>query len=119
MSFIIAEHYLHVSGVMATATAGIILSGWGRTKISPSVNHFMHSFWEYLAFVANSLIFVLVGLALSPDLIREFLIAMLLAIPIVYLARGVSIAVAVPLVNATGTIEPISRSYQLVMYWVA
>ncbi len=117
MSFIIAEHYLHVSGVMATATAGIILSGWGRTKISPSVNHFMHSFWEYLAFVANSLIFVLVGLALSPDLIREFLIAMLLAIPIVYLARGVSIAVAVPLVNATGTIEPISRSYQLVMYW--
>ena len=117
MSFIVAEHYLHVSGVMATATAGIILGGWGRTKISPSVIHFMHSFWEYLAFVANSLIFILVGLALSPDLIQDFFIAMLLAIPIVYVARGVSIALAVPMVNRTKTIEPISGGYQLVMFW--
>ncbi len=117
MSFIIAEHYLHVSGVMATATAGIILGGWGRTKISPSVSHFMHSFWEYLAFVANSLIFVLVGLALSTDLIFQFLVAMLLAIPIVYFARAVGIALMVPIVNWTRTIEPIDKRYQLVMFW--
>ena len=117
MSFIIAEHYLHVSGVMATATAGIILGGWGRTKISPSVSHFMHSFWEYLAFVANSLIFVLVGLALSPVLIFQFLVAMLLAIPIVYFARAVGIALMVPIVNRTRMIEPIDGRYQLVMFW--
>jgi CPA1 family monovalent cation:H+ antiporter len=117
MSFIVAEHYLHVSGVMATATAGIILGGWGRTKISPSVSTFMHEFWEYLAFAANSLIFLLVGMALSPPLIRASLFALLIAIPIVYFARGVSIAVAVPLVNATKKIEPIDRRYQLVMFW--
>ena len=117
MSFIVAEHYLHVSGVMATATAGMILGGWGRTKISPKVGHFMHSFWEYLSFIANSLIFLLVGLALSPELIREFIVALVLAIPIVYFARAVSIAVAVPMVNATNMIEPIDRRYQAVMYW--
>ncbi len=117
MSFIIAEHYLHVSGVMATATAGIILGGWGRTKISPSVSHFMHSFWEYLAFVANSLIFVLVGLALSPVLIFGSLTAMLLAIPIVYFGRAVGIALMVPIVNRTRMIEPIDGRYQLVMFW--
>ena len=101
MSFIVAEHYLHVSGVMATATAGMILGGWGRTKISPKVGHFMHSFWEYLAFVANSLIFLLVGLALSLELIEQFLVPVLLVIPIVYFARAVSVAAAVPMVNAT------------------
>ena len=117
MSFIVAEHYLHVSGVMATATAGMILGGWGRTKISPKVGHFMHSFWEYLAFVANSLIFLLVGLALSLELIEQFLVPVLLVIPIVYFARAVSVAAAVPMVNATKLIEPIDRRHQAVMYW--
>ena len=117
MSFIVAEHYLHVSGVMATGAAGVILGGWGRTKISPSVGHFMHSFWEYLSFVANSLIFLLVGLALSPALIREFFFAVLLTIPIVYFSRAFSIAIAVPLVNRTRMIEPIDMRYRLVMYW--
>ena len=117
MSFIVAEHYLGVSGVMATATAGMILGGWGRTKISPKVGHFMHSFWEYLAFIANSLIFLLVGLALSLELIEEFLVPVLLVIPIVYFARAVSVAGAVPMVNATKLIEPIDRRHQAVMYW--
>ena len=88
-----------------------------RDKISPSVGHFMHSFWEYLSFVANSLIFLLVGLALSPALIREFLFAVLLTIPIVYFSRAFSIAIAVPLVNRTRMIEPIDMRYRLVMYW--
>ena len=117
MSFIVAEHYLHVSGVMATATAGVILGGWGRTKISPSVGHFMHSFWEYLSFLANSLIFLLVGLVLSPALIRDSFVALLLAIPIVYFSRAFSIALAVPLVNRTRMIEPIDMRYRLVMFW--
>ncbi len=117
MSFIVAEHFLHVSGVMATGTAGVILGGWGRTKISPSVGHFMHSFWEYLSFVANSLIFLLVGLALSPALIRDSFIALVLAIPIVYFSRAFSIALAVPLVNRTRMIEPIDMRYRLVMFW--
>ena len=41
-SFVIAEHFLHVSGVMAVVAAGLLAGSWGQTKVSPSVAHFMH-----------------------------------------------------------------------------
>lgn len=62
-SFLIAEHVLHVSGVMATVVAGLLMGGWGRTKISPYVAGYLPHFWEFLAYVANALIFLLVGLS--------------------------------------------------------
>ena len=34
LSFIIAEHYLHVSGVMAVVTAALVVGSIGRTAIS-------------------------------------------------------------------------------------
>ncbi|MDH5638565.1 MAG: cation:proton antiporter, partial [Nitrospinota bacterium] len=57
LSFLVAEEAFHVSGVMATVAAGLSLGGKGRMRISPSVRKYLDSFWEYLAFVANALIF--------------------------------------------------------------
>jgi NhaP-type Na+/H+ or K+/H+ antiporter/CRP-like cAMP-binding protein len=57
----VAEGMFHVSGVMALVAAGLWLGGPGRTKVSPEVSHFLHHFWHLLAYVANTLIFFLVG----------------------------------------------------------
>ncbi len=57
-AFLTAEHFLHVSGVMATVAAGLVLGSYGKTKISPPVHKHMETFWEYFAFVCNSLIFL-------------------------------------------------------------
>jgi len=65
LSMIIAEGFLHVSGVMAVVTAGLWMSGTGRTKISPEVSHFLHRFWGTLGHIANTLIFFLVGLVIA------------------------------------------------------
>ncbi|MDP6723382.1 MAG: cation:proton antiporter, partial [Pirellulaceae bacterium] len=70
LTFIVAEHYLHVSGVMAVVTAGLVLGSYGRTKISPESWDHLHVIWEQLAFWANSLIFFLVGL-LVPSLLLD------------------------------------------------
>ena len=56
-----AEGMFHVSGVMAIVAAGLWLGGPGRTKVSPEVSHFLHHFWHLLAYIANTLIFFLVG----------------------------------------------------------
>jgi len=117
LSFYIAEHVLHVSGVMAVVSAGIVMGGWGRTKISPTVASYMNNFWEYMAFVANVLIFLLVGLSVDlPELWHS-----LPLLPWVVLAMLVSRAVLVygmtPLVGRLPNAQPVDRPYQTVMFW--
>ncbi|HJL24609.1 MAG TPA: cation:proton antiporter, partial [Polyangiaceae bacterium LLY-WYZ-15_(1-7)] len=67
-AMILAEAVLHVSGVLAIVTAGVTLAGPGRTRISPRVAHFLHQFWEMLAYVANTVIFFLVGVVIVANL---------------------------------------------------
>jgi CPA1 family monovalent cation:H+ antiporter len=61
-SFLGAEG-LHVSPVIAVLSAGLILGNYGRrTGMSPTTQVAVSSFWEYAAFVVNSLVFLLIGL---------------------------------------------------------
>ncbi len=54
---------LHVSGVIAVLVAGLVLGNYGRrTGMSPTTQIAVTAFWEYMAFVANSLVFLLIGL---------------------------------------------------------
>ncbi len=117
LSFFIAEHMLHVSGVMAVVAAGVVMGGWGRAKIFPPVLDYMNHFWEYLAFVANALIFLLVGL--SVDL--PALWGTLPYLPWVVLAmlgsRAVLIYGLMPLVGKLPGSQPVDFPYQTVMFW--
>lgn len=60
-SFLLAEHF-HMSGVLAALTAGLLVGnvGW-MGSISDTGRPAVLSFWEYAAFLANSLIFILIG----------------------------------------------------------
>ena len=60
-SFVAAEH-LHVSGVIATVTAGMICGTQAHQGgMSPSTRLAVGTFWEYLAFALNSIVFLLIG----------------------------------------------------------
>jgi len=61
-SFMLAEHF-QASGVLATLTAGLIVgnAGW-RGAISEGARGHVTSFWEYAAFLANSVIFLVIGI---------------------------------------------------------
>ena len=114
-SFLIAEHVLHVSGVMATVMAGLTMGGWGRTKISPSVAHDLHRFWELLAYMANALIFLLVGLSINLISLAQSIGILALVVAAMLISRVVSIFGLVALVGRLS--EPVDRRYQAVMYW--
>jgi CPA1 family monovalent cation:H+ antiporter len=60
-AYLVAER-LHVSGVLAVVAAGIISGNYGPQGMSPTTRIVLFNFWEYLAFVANSLVFLLIGL---------------------------------------------------------
>ena len=63
--FFICEHFFHVSGVLGLVALGIVMAGVGKTRISPEVEHFMHEFWEFIAFVASVIIFIVVGVVIA------------------------------------------------------
>ena len=51
--------------MLGLVALGIVLAGVGGTRISPEVEHFMHEFWEFIAFVANVVIFIVVGVVIA------------------------------------------------------
>ncbi|MBU2731503.1 sodium:proton antiporter [Acidithiobacillus ferrooxidans] len=90
-SFLVAMQ-LGYSGVISTAVAGLICGNYGAKRgMAPSVRLVVNTFWEYIGFALNSLVFLLVGLTIRlPDLLRiwPLVIAAYVAITI---ARGVVI----------------------------
>ena len=116
-SFLIAEEIFHVSGVMATVAAGVTMGSWGRTKISPSVAEYMDNFWEYMAQLANALIFLLVGLRVEIHALVSSFDLLLWVILAMIISRAVVIYTLVPVSALLPHVDPVSRPYQTVMWW--
>lgn len=96
-SFSLAQHW-GVSGVLATVTAGLllgnvgILSGEDDRAISPRGREVVIAFWDFAAFAANSLIFLLIGLDVARrSFDRLGAGALCLAILLTLLGRAVSV----------------------------
>lgn len=71
-AYLIAEQ-LHFSGVLAVVTAGLVNGNIGPHGMSPTTRIVLFNFWEYVAFLANSLIFLLIGLEVNiPALIAAW-----------------------------------------------
>jgi monovalent cation:H+ antiporter, CPA1 family len=71
-SYLLAER-LHVSGVLAVVIAGMVCGNVGPNGMSPTTKIVLFNFWEYLAFVANSLVFLLIGLDVNiPQILNNF-----------------------------------------------
>ncbi|MEO8636960.1 MAG: sodium:proton antiporter [Gemmatimonadales bacterium] len=93
-----ASELLHGSGVIATVVAGMLCGNYGaRTGMSPTTRVAVESFWEYVAFALNSIIFLLIGFEVRlPDLLAawQVILAASLAVLagraiVVYLVAGV------------------------------
>ena len=117
LSFYLAEHVLGLSGVMAVVAAGVVMGGWGKAKITPSVAGYLENFWNYMAGIANALIFLLVGLTVELSALIENLPVLFLVASAMLISRGLVIYTLVPVVGKLPGSDPIDRGYQTVMYW--
>ncbi|AGF48760.1 cation:proton antiporter [Candidatus Kinetoplastidibacterium galati] len=120
LSFFISEHYLNVSGVVATVISGLVVGSTGRTRMSPTTSEYLSKFWEQFGFWANSLIFLF-----SAMLIPRFMgtlnlqtcILILIVFAITLVARAVVIFGLLPILRITRLGTTVSLSYKLVMLW--
>lgn len=117
LSFFIAESVLHVSGVIAVVTLGISMAGPGKTRVSPSVTHFLHEFWELAAFIANTLIFIIVGVVIAQQVNYTFsdVKVLLLVYLAIHVARLGTIYVFYPLMRRIG--YGIAWKDSIVLWW--
>ena len=65
VTFIISQFYLGVSGVIALVAFGLTVTYVGKPRLKPQVNKFMEHFWELATYIANTLIFIIVGIVIS------------------------------------------------------
>lgn len=114
-SYLLA-YRLHLSGIIATACAGLIVGNLGSGNgMSGRTRTALESFWEYLAFVMNSLVFLLIGLEVHIDALAHSWGGILLAIAAVLIARAASVYLLVPASNLFA--ERISARWQHVLVW--
>jgi CPA1 family monovalent cation:H+ antiporter len=90
-SFVISEHFFGLSGVIATVSAGLVLGNIGKTRISTGVVEFMNEFWEYIGFIAVSLVFFFATFNLDPTSLTDNLFKAILVIGAVVIARFASV----------------------------
>lgn len=90
-SYIIAEYVFGVSGVLAVVAAGLV-SGENRPRgMSPTTRIAVFNFWEYAAFLANSFIFLIIGIRIDINSLVQNVPAILWAIMAVLIARAVTV----------------------------
>ncbi|MBX9938591.1 MAG: Na+/H+ antiporter [Candidatus Obscuribacterales bacterium] len=88
-SYLLAEQ-MHVSAVLSVVSAGIVMGNFGsRTGMSPLTRMAVNSFWEYTAFLVNSLIFLLIGLQVKFDLLQKYGLQIGVGIGAILAARAV------------------------------
>ncbi|NOR69667.1 MAG: sodium:proton antiporter, partial [Methylomarinum sp.] len=116
---VIYGHHIHFSSIIATLVSSIVMGNFGRFKMSIGVEEYMGKFWSYFAFLANSLVFILMGLlftSLSISL-NLAILPILMMILVVAVARAVSIYCSIGIANQIKSEESIPLNWQHLLSW--
>jgi monovalent cation:H+ antiporter, CPA1 family len=123
----ILSHHLSLGGfelplspIIATTISALLMGNYGRSKIHPRAEEFVEQLWGQLAFMANSLIFILIGILFisAPIFDLQMLTVVIFTIIIVAVARAISIYPVVEGFNLISKPEQkIPRSWQHLLSW--
>jgi monovalent cation:H+ antiporter, CPA1 family len=110
-AFFIAEHF-HVSGVIAVVVGGLMFGSYGSKIGMSTLTHTnIHSFWDTITLIANSLIFLMVGLEIRQiDLTGRWGI-IILAIILVLVARTIALYIS------TAAVKELSNRDKILLNW--
>lgn len=126
LSEIVSHHlvftgfHFYLSPIIATTVAALLMGNYGRSKINPRAEEFVEKLWGQLAFLSNSLIFILIGILFVnvPKLDSTLIGVVGITILIVAIARAISIYPVLGVFNAASSDEKkIPMSWQHLLSW--
>jgi len=110
-SFFIAEHF-HVSGVIAVVVSGLIFGSYGaKIGMSETTLTNINSFWDVVTLIANSLIFLMIGLEIKNIDFSDKWYLIAAAVVIVLVGRTVALYVS------TLTLRSFPNAWKAVLNW--
>ena len=120
ISYVVADHYLGVSGVVASVTAGLYIGSRGRVRFSPETWDGLVRVWSQLDFWASTMIFILAAM-LVPRLLAGLSIhdagMLVVVILMATLSRVVVAYLLLPLLAMVGLSSSITKAHKLVVVW--
>ncbi len=109
-AYLVAEQF-HLSGVLAVVAAGLVSGSSAEREMSPTTRIVLVNFWEYVTFLANSAVFLLIGLDVEIASMLARGPVILWAIAAVLVGRLVSIY------GLTQFNRLIPRNWRHVLFW--
>jgi CPA1 family monovalent cation:H+ antiporter len=99
--------FLHISGPLAMVVAGIITGNQGmREAMSDKTRDYLVKFWELIDEILNALLFILIGFEMLIISLNHALIwVSLIAIPVILLARWISVSIPIFFLSFRRTFE--------------
>ena len=120
LSFIVAQHYLDVSGVVAVVVAALVVGSIGRTMVSLRTWKFLVKIWDQLGYWSSALIFILASM-LVPEFLGTVgpwdLLYLLVLIVAATVARAVVVFGLLPALATIGLAQKVSGAYKAVILW--
>lgn len=113
-TFYLAEHLVHVSGIVAVVVCAIVARACLREQRETFLAHAAPTF-EWLGLLFSALIFVIMGLTITLDMFTQQWLGILIAIAAAIGARALSIFLMAPLARFVG--PPISKPWRLLLGW--
>ncbi|MGB8643770.1 MAG: Na+/H+ antiporter, partial [Anaerolineae bacterium] len=116
-TYLLAENeVVHVSGVIAVVVAGIVVGNYGgRVSFSPTTKIVLTHVLEFIAFVANSFIFLLIGLQVDFTILTANAAPMFWGIVAALVARALAVyGLAIPLSRFA---KPIPWRWRHLLFW--
>ncbi|MDA0820924.1 MAG: cation:proton antiporter [Proteobacteria bacterium] len=116
-SFVIAEHVLHVSGVMAAMSAAVAMGAYAVSRIPPDALHSVHETWEVISLVCNSLLFLMIGLSVDLTAMVGHIDGIIVASLLVLIARAATVYSLVPGTIRLFSLPHVSLGERHIMWW--
>jgi len=117
ISFWVGEHVLGWSGVLSTLSAGLTIAWLQRKGHGDEDVAFAMGSWRTLGFLADAMLFFLVGMSITFDMFQSHWLAMLVGILAGLISRGVIIYLGAAPLSRLPRQRPLSLADQNLMLW--
>jgi CPA1 family monovalent cation:H+ antiporter len=120
LSFLVADRYWHVSGVVSVVIAALTVAAYGPTHLHPRQWTALRQLWAQLEFWANCLIFVLASMLAANVLVQiTWLYVWGVAAVVVgaFLARALVVFGMLPVLEKVHLVQPVDKRYKAILVW--
>ena len=117
VSFWVGEHILGWSGVVSTLSSGLTIAYLQRKHRNEKDVAFAFGSWRILGFLADAMLFFLVGMSITMDMFQVHWLAMLVGILAGAVSRAMIIYLGAGLLSRLPRQKPLKLAEQNLMLW--